>query len=136
MDQRVMSIREQGWLQTIQAAARSGQSTKEWCEQNGIAESTFYRWKQRLRGRALARLWPETAGVRQAEGQAAAAVPVFAQLSCRDGSEPEHIADIQTLSGHRTAPLRIRSGALTLELGAELSEEDLCKVMRAVRNAW
>lgn len=136
MDERVMSIREQGWLQTIQAAARSGRSTKEWCEQNGIAESTFYRWKQRLREQALAQLWPETAELRQAEGQASAPVPVFAQLSCRDASGTERTAAIQTLSSDRTTPLCIRSGALTLELGAELSEEELSKVMRAVRNAW
>ena len=136
MDERVMSIREQGWLQTIQAAARSGQSTKEWCEQNGIAESTFYRWKQRLRGQALAQLLPETARIRQAEGQATAPVAVFAQLRCRDASGSERTADIQTLSDHRTTPLYIRSGGLTLELGAELSEEDLKKVLRAVRNAW
>lgn len=136
MDERVMSIREQGWLQTIRAAAGSGQSTKEWCEQNGIAQSTFYRWKQRLRKQALAQLWPEATEITQVEEQATARVPVFAQLSCRDCSEIERTAAIQTHISHRATPLCIRSDALTLELGPELSEEELSKVMRAVRNAW
>ena len=136
MEAIAMTVREQGLLRTIQEAARSGQSTKDWCMQNGIAESTFYRWKQRLRERALAQLWPETAGITQARHPAAANVPTFAQLSYSD--TPERVSDIQVQMHDRrpSTSLRIRSGALTLELGAELCEEDLSKVLRAVRNAW
>ena len=136
MEAIAMTVREQGWLQTIQKAARSGQSTKDWCMQNGIAESTFYRWKQRLRERALAQLWPETAGITQARHPAAANVPTFARLSYSD--TPERVSDIQVQTHDRRPStfLRIRSGELTLELGAELCEEDLSKVLRAVRNAW
>ena len=136
MEAIAMTVREQGWLQTIQKAARSGQSIKDWCKQNGIAESTFYRWKQRLRERALARLWPETAEITQAKNPAAANVPMFARLSYSD--TPERVSDIQVQMHDRrpSTSLRIRNGELTLELGAELCEEDLSKVLRAVRNAW
>lgn len=136
MEAIAMTVREQGWLQTIQEAARSGQSTKDWCMQNGVAQSTFYRWKQRLREHALARLWPETAGITQTGEPAAANVPAFVRLS--DPDTPEHVSDIQAqLNDRRSSTfVRIRRGELTLELGAKLSEEDLSKVLRAVRNAW
>ena len=135
MDERAMSIREQGWLETVQSVARSGQTTKEWCEQNVEAESTFYRWKHRLCEKALVQLWPETAELTPAEKQATAPVPVFAQLSCRE--DPNTTDILARIHNQCSSPLlRIRSGALTLELGPELSEEDLSKVLRAVRNAW
>ena len=135
MDERAMRIREQGWLQTVQAAARSGQTTKAWCEQNGVAESTFYRWKHRLREKVLGQLWPETAELTPAEKQTTAPVPVFAQLS---SPESEHTTDmLARIHNQCSAPLlRIRNGELTLELGTELDEEELSKVLRAVRNAW
>lgn len=136
MDERVMSIREQGWLQTIQAAARSGQSAKNWCEQNGIAESTFYRWKHRLREKALASLRPEPADIAQAEGTAAANIPVFAQLGCVEASESDAAIRTQAFFQRPTAILRIRCGDFTLEMGTEVCEEELKKVLRAVRNAW
>ena len=135
MDERAMRIREQGRLQTVQAAARSGQTTKAWCEQNGVAESTFYRWKHRLREKALIQLWPDTAGSTPAEKPATAAVPAFAQLS---SPKSEHTTDmLARIHNQCSAPLlRIRNGELTLELGTELDEEELSKVLRAVRNAW
>ena len=48
MEAIAMTVREQGWQQTIQEAARSGQNIKDRCMQKGIAQSTLYRWKQRL----------------------------------------------------------------------------------------
>lgn len=136
MEAIAMTVREQGWLQTIQEAARSGQSTKDWCMQNGIAQSTFYRWKQRLRERALARLWPETIGITPAKEPALANTPTFARLN--DSDIPERVTDNQAQMDTRrlSTSLCIRSGELTLELGADLCEEDLSKVLRAVRNAW
>lgn len=136
METIAMTVREQSWLQTIQEAARSGQSIKDWCMQNGIAQSTFYRWKQRLRERALAQLWPETAGITQARDPAEANIPTFARLTYSD--TPKRVTDIQAQM-HTRCPstvLHIQNGNLMLELGAELSEEYLSKVLRAVRNAW
>ena len=49
MEQNAMAVREQQWLETIQAAKQSGLPVNQWCHENGIAESTFYRWQQRIR---------------------------------------------------------------------------------------
>ena len=49
MEQNAMAVREQQWLETIQIAKQSGLPVNQWCHENGIAESTFYRWQQRIR---------------------------------------------------------------------------------------
>ena len=49
MEQNAMAVREQQWLETIQTAKKSGLPVNQWCHENGIAESTFYRWQQRIR---------------------------------------------------------------------------------------
>ena len=49
MEQNTMAVREQQWLETIQTAKKSGLPVNQWCHENGIAESTFYRWQQRIR---------------------------------------------------------------------------------------
>ena len=49
MEQNEMAMREQQWLETIQTAKQSGLPVNQWCHENGIAESTFYRWQQKIR---------------------------------------------------------------------------------------
>ena len=49
MEQNTLAVREQQWLETIQTAKKSGLPVNQWCHENGIAESTFYRWQQRIR---------------------------------------------------------------------------------------
>jgi transposase-like protein len=39
------------WESTIREAARSGLSIREFCRQNNLKESQFYRWQRRLKQR-------------------------------------------------------------------------------------
>ena len=43
MEQSAMAAREQQWLEIIRAAKKSGLPVNQWCQENVIAESTFYR---------------------------------------------------------------------------------------------
>ena len=113
MDGSAMAVREQNWLQTLQQASASGLSNKEWCRQNGVAVSTFYKWKHELRDRLL----------NQIENAAPSGV---------------HFVKVPPLDGaaKNVGEIRIHSGNLFLEMPADLSEEALGKVLWAVRNAW
>jgi len=48
MNQRQAEKREE-WRQRIAEQERSGVSVRAYCEQHGIAEHSFYGWRQRLR---------------------------------------------------------------------------------------
>lgn len=113
MESRAMAVREANWRITIQAALQSGKSQKVWCAENGIALSTFYYWKHQLRERLL-KHQPNTA----------VPEPCFAQLPL--SAEP---------AKPTPSTILLRTENITLELPLDCSEEELCKVLRAVRHA-
>jgi hypothetical protein len=49
--------KERGWQRTIRAAARSGQSIREFCRQQRLKESQFYWWQRKLSERRQMRRW-------------------------------------------------------------------------------
>ena len=120
MQTESMAVREQNWLYTIRQVAERGITTKQWCAEHGVAESTFYRWKQRLQNTLLAQT---------------AVPPIqephrFAQLTLPQRLEPTTTPKVESTS------LLLRSGHLTLELPAQTGEAELAKILRAVRDAW
>ena len=53
MDKKSYDVRVHQWAQLIENANQSKLQRKDWLEQNGIAESTFYYWQRKLRLIAL-----------------------------------------------------------------------------------
>ena len=53
MDKEAAAIRFANWEQLIVAANSSGLRKREWCEQNGITEKTFYYWQRKVRSKAI-----------------------------------------------------------------------------------
>ena len=130
MQTESMAAREQNWLFTIRQAAESGVTAKQWCAEHSVAESTFYRWKQRLQSELPAQA--DTPLTQEAPAQD----PVcFARLALPQTPEPATEPQPE-FPAPLTAPLRIRSGHLTLELPAQTGEAELAKILRAVRDAW
>ena len=111
MERSAMTVRAENWLQTLQRASASGLSNKEWCRQNGVPASTFYRWKHALRDQLLEQMEsPVSCGVH------------FVRLPQEEkSSSPGQIC--------------IRSENLVLEVPADLSEEALCRILQAVKHA-
>ena len=112
MERSAMTVRAENWLQTLQRASASGLSNKEWCRQNGVPASTFYKWKRTLRDQLLAQMEsPVSCGIH------------FVRLPQEERiSSPGQIC--------------IRGDNVVLEVPADLSEEALCRILRAVKHAW
>ena len=36
------------WAERVSACRNSGLSVRAWCQENGVSEQTYYRWKRRL----------------------------------------------------------------------------------------
>lgn len=113
MEIRAMAVREENWWHTIQAGIQSGKSQKAWCAENGIAPSTFYYWKRQLRDRLL-----------EAQGEDNGSEPCFAEL-------PQPVAP----AARTQDKILLHTENITVELPLGCREEDLCKVLRAVRHA-
>ena len=111
MERSAMTIRAGNWLQALQQASASGLSNKEWCRQNGVPASTFYRWKRVLRDQLLDQMKSsESCGIH------------FVKLPQEEKSGS-------------SGQICIRSENLVLEVSADLSEEALCRILRAVKHA-
>lgn len=117
MDSQAMTIREENWLRTIRTAVQSGKTQKDWCRENGIAPSSYYRWKQTLRNKLLSE-----------QRHPAADAPGFAELTL-----PKDCSKNPPVSAQNKLLLHTRD--FTIELPANCNEEQLCKVIRAVRHA-
>ena len=53
MDQKIMEVRIKRWIPLIAEQANSGLSKKEWCSQNGIERTSFFRQQKRVRSYLL-----------------------------------------------------------------------------------
>jgi hypothetical protein len=49
---RKVGRRGEDWRGRIEAQERSGISVKQFCEERGLTEQSFYSWRKRLRSRA------------------------------------------------------------------------------------
>lgn len=66
--------RDQQHYKAIQQCRASGLSIREWCRQNGVGESTFYKWQRTLREKMVA----------QSES-----IPALVPISTKDNASPE-----------------------------------------------
>ena len=53
MDKKVMDLRAENWASVFEAQAKSGLSKHNFCKQNGIPETAFYKWQRRLRNQLI-----------------------------------------------------------------------------------
>jgi transposase-like protein len=69
---RQVSSRIEYWREQVAQHGRSGQTVKQFCEAQGIAEQSFYVWRKRLQKQPAMRfaLVETTAGERQLAGEA------------------------------------------------------------------
>ena len=53
MDKKVMDLRAANWISVFEAQAKSGLSKHNFCKQNGIPETAFYKWQRKLRSELI-----------------------------------------------------------------------------------
>ena len=52
----VQQVRMQNWIEIIRQCQSSGLTNKEWCEQNGVSEKSYYYHLAKIRKLALAEI--------------------------------------------------------------------------------
>ncbi|MGN8807436.1 MULTISPECIES: IS66 family insertion sequence element accessory protein TnpA [unclassified Blautia] len=109
MEQNAMAVREQQWLETIQTAKKSGLPVNQWCHENGIAESTFYRWQQRIR-----------------QHLPGSAEPTFVEL-------PEQAKPLTSAQPVHLITVHIQD--VTVELPSGLPAAQISELIRGIRHA-
>lgn len=124
------------WKEHIKTQKASGQSVKEWCTANEVSLKQFYHWRKKLEG---------TADELPCSTQQIVKVPQEA-MEQRKGI----VEDIDSMSKapmNKTEPtipdksnkgsiVRIYAAGYEIEVPTAVSENELEKIMRAMKNAW
>lgn len=128
MDQCTREVRLQHWKNIIrQCQLRpQGQTTKQWMEENGICEQTYYRWQRTIRQETFAEMTaaeklPDTPS--QDTGVSFVEIPVQKTMA------------VTVPAGRPAVSAVIRTDTLSIELTDGISDRLLSAILREVSHA-
>ena len=93
------------WTERVAACRSSGKSVRQWCQENGIAEKTYYYWQRRIYDLAKSK-----------------AEPVFAEVI----APQEQHAEIAAVIHSGAVRIEIRNGADSCTVHAILGALSSC----------
>ena len=137
MDQRVMELRIKQWISVIEEQAKSGMGKGEWCAMHGIDRTSFFRWQKRVREYLLNKYEDQPSRL---PSPAASGETGFVEIPSVPAS-PVGMADQADLYAGdaaacgRPPSISIRYGSFFIDLGSGVDEEQLSKVLRAIKHA-
>jgi len=108
MDQLTTNIRNQSWMQMLQAQKASGLTIKQWCLENQISEHCFYYRQQKLR---------------QSAGEA---LQQFVEIQ-----QPVAAPHLENNTMTNSAA-QIQAGRAVIELNNNASEELISRIVRVL----
>lgn len=125
MDQCTHEVRLQHWKNIIsQCQLRpQGQTAKQWMDENGICEQTYYRWQRAIRQEAYA----EMTAARQFPAESLPDTDVsFVEVPV------QKIPPVLVPADRGGAPAVIRTATFTIELADSISDRLLSAILREV----
>ncbi len=125
MDQCTREVRLQHWKNIIsQCQLRpQGQTAKQWMDENGICEQTYYRWQRAIR--------QETYAEMTAAGRVPAAPSQDTDVSFVE-VPMQKIPPVLAPADRGTAPAVIRTATFTIEITDSISDRLLSAILREV----
>ncbi len=125
MDQCTREVRLQHWKNIIsQCQLRpQGQTAKQWMDENGICEQTYYRWQRAIR--------QETYAEMTAAGRVPAAPSQDTDVSFVE-VPMQKIPPVLVPADRGTAPAVIRTATFTIEITDSISDRLLSAILREV----
>ena len=126
MDQLTHTVRRSNWINIIRQCQDrpAGTTAKQWLAQNGISEKSYYYWLRKIRREVC-----EQEGLPDATSPSEIS---FVEIPVRTALDT---APVPTVPAAMTPVAVIRSGRLTLELGNDVSEPLLRRLLQEVLHA-
>lgn len=128
MDQCTHEVRLRHWKNIISQCQQrpQGQTAKQWMDENGICEQTYYRWQRTIR--------QETYAEMTAAGQFPAASKQDTDISFVE-VPIQKVPPAMVPADRQAAPAVIRTAAFTIELTDSISDRLLAAILREVSHA-
>ena len=131
MDQCTHEVRAEYWKRIIKACSQrpAGQSAKNWMEENGICEQSYYHWQRKFRQQAYDQMKEKEMLPSVTEK----AEVSFAEIPYTPAVGREDIPGVSEVG--RTPAAVIRTSAMSIEISNQISESLLSRILREVSNA-
>ena len=115
----VQQVRMQNWIEIIRECQASGLTNKEWCEQNGVSEKSYYYHLAKIRKLALAEI-PRKAQPKVIDTSFVEEASPFAEVT---------IVEDQPIS---QSSIVIRKGTASVEIHQEIDASLLKIILEAL----
>ena len=115
----VQQVRMQNWIEIIRQCQSSGLTNKEWCEQNGVSEKSYYYHLAKIRKLALAEI-PHKSQSKVIEASFIEEAPPFTEVTVVE--EPSVIQ----------SSIVIRKGSASVEINQEIDVSLLKVILEAL----
>lgn len=127
MDHCTHEVRAEYWRKIIQACGQrpAGQSAKQWMDENGIREQSYYHWQRRFRQQAYVEMKKNISVPATTEKSELD----FVEIPCTAVSE----TNIRPLSNEPAAV--IRTASFQIEISNGISDTLLSHILREVSHA-
>ena len=126
MDSDVMEQRVRQWMSIFKEQANSGLNKKDWCRQNGIKRSAFFRWQRECRAYLLSK--QQTLPPEKAE-------PAFVEISCTK-SEAAVVPTTDIFhSAIDSSSIIISCNGFSVSVNGQVDEINLAKVLKVISYA-
>ena len=114
------------WAALIKDQSESNLTVKEWCEQNNVTVHAYHYWKHHLKEMAVKSIMPDIAPL-----------PLMPQ------SDPPSYVPFQEISPlpescdsrDPISPVCVTLGDIRIEFGSSATDEDIFRIIKAVRHA-
>ncbi len=127
-EQKLHQVHLQEWAIRFADQKASGLTVRQWCEQNSLTFHTYNYWKHLLKEEVVEQALPDIVPL---------SLPV---LSDSVSSLETTVPDIHSIRANRSirsnnSNVQMQINGISIEIDSSVSEEFLCKLIRAVCHA-
>lgn len=134
------------WLSLFQDQAKSGKTVKVWCAENGLSFHAYYYWKRIAKETYYDSMAPDIVPI-SAPVTTIASAPQAPVLSDSDkssdfydsGKSYNSYKSCNSLESHKSynlrEPISVSIGGISINIGAEASDELITRIIGAIRHA-
>lgn len=127
--QKLHQIKLQEWLEHFQNQAASGLTVKEWCRQNNISIHSYNYWKHKLKEEYVQSALPDIVHIAGSQLPATGLNPTVNTQSLNTCTYSSYN------SSDSLDTIRIDCGDIRLTISSSVSEEQILRILKAVRYA-
>lgn len=134
-----MELRLKQWISIFEEQAKSGLNKQDWCEQNNIKRTAFFKWQRELQKYLLKKSESKCQDKKSTE-LAIQTTPDFIELTPKPISSLERpsIRDCYAKSSNipPASSISIRRGEFTIDLNDDVNELLLSRVLKVMADVY